>query len=66
MQISLDLSEKTIQQLSILPDANSFVEEALKKALQNRKKPQTDEEEALLIHEQLMEQYAETFEKLAQ
>lgn len=25
-----------------------------------------DDDEALLIHEQLMEQYAETFEKLAQ
>ncbi len=66
MQISLNLSETTIQQLKSLADPDVFVEGVVKQALQNRKKPQTDEDDALLIHEQLMEQYSETFEKLAQ
>jgi len=41
MQISLNLSETTIQQLSVLPDANSFVEEVVKKALQNQVAPKS-------------------------
>jgi hypothetical protein len=41
-----------------------FVIGLLKKNLEQQ--AAQDEAEALLIHEQLMEQYAETFEKLAQ
>lgn len=40
-----------------------FVVGLLKK---NFEQPVQEDDEALLIHEQLMEQYAETFEKLAQ
>ena len=41
-----------------------FVVSLLKKNLEQQTIQEDDE--ALLIHEQLMEQYAETFEKLAQ
>lgn len=41
-----------------------FVIGLLKKSLEQQAIQEDDE--ALLIHEQLMEQYAETFEKLAQ
>ena len=41
-----------------------FVVGLLKKNLEQQ--AIQDDDEALLIHEQLMEQYAETFEKLAQ
>ena len=41
-----------------------FVAGLLKKNLEQQ--AIQDDDEALLIHEQLMEQYAETFEKLAQ
>lgn len=35
MQISVNFSETTIQQLKALPDANSFVDEVLRNALKD-------------------------------
>jgi len=44
--------------------ADEMVLQLIVEALQSHKK-QKDEDDALLIHEQLMDQYSDTFEKLA-
>ena len=41
MQININLSESTVNQLHNLPDPDSFVEEALKKALQSQAIPKS-------------------------
>ena len=46
--------------------SQEMVLQLIQEALLLHKKQQTEEEEALQIHEQLMNQYAETFDKLAQ
>lgn len=60
----LELSLEKIarhEQISV----NEFVNDLISRYLSNQNQA-NEEDEALLIHEQLMNQYAETFEKLAQ
>lgn len=52
MQISLNLSETTIQHLKNLPDPDSFVEDLVKKALQSQVKVEKKPSKwALLVQE---------------
>ena len=52
MQISLNLSKTTIQHLKNLPDPDSFVEDVVKKALQNQVKVEKKPSKwALLVQE---------------
>jgi len=55
MQISLNLSESTIQQLSILPDADSFVEDVVKKALQTQTEAKTRPSKWALLAKEIEE-----------
>ena len=68
--MTLTIPDDIAQQLNIVAQNSKvtpteFVLSLLKNAI-NQQNLENEEADALLIHEQLMEQYADTFQKLAQ
>lgn len=71
MNITIDIPDELNKQLLSINNVNAFIVDALKTALALQPSLSLEDnlisdKQALLIHEQLMNQYAETFEKLAQ